>query len=92
MQDAVQRQEPPRKGPIRPKLRYAHQGGQNPPIIIVHGNALNHISASYGRYLEGVFRKAFKLDGTPLRVEFRTSTNPYEKPFRKGRQVKKTSR
>lgn len=92
MQDAVQRQEPPRKGPIRPKLRYAHQGGQNPPIIVVHGNSLNHVSASYARYLEGVFRKAFKLDGTPLRVEFRTSTNPYEKPYRKGRQVKKTSR
>lgn len=92
MQDAVQRQEPPRKGPIRPKLRYAHQGGQNPPIIVVHGNALNHISASYGRYLEGVFRKAFKLDGTPLRVEFRTGNNPYEKPARKGRQVKKVTR
>lgn len=92
MQDAVQRQEPPRKGPIRPKLRYAHQGGQNPPIIVVHGNSLNHVSASYARYLEGVFRKAFKLDGTPLRVEFRTSTNPYEKPYRKGRQVKKTTR
>ncbi len=91
MQAAVQRQEPPRKGPIRPKLRYAHQGGQNPPIIVVHGNALNHISASYTRYLEGVFRKEFKLDGTPLRVEFRTSSNPYEKPVRKGRQTKKVS-
>lgn len=92
MQAAVIRQEPPRKGPIRPKLRYAHQGGQNPPIIVVHGNALNHVPASYTRYLEGVFRKAFKLEGTPLRVEFRTNTNPYEKPVRKGRQVKKVSR
>ncbi len=92
LHDAVTRQEPPRKGPIRPKLRYAHQGGQNPPIIIVHGNALNHVSASYTRYLEGVFRREFKLDGTPLRVEYRTSANPYEKPQRKGRQVKKVKR
>ncbi len=91
MQAAVQRQEPPRKGPIRPKLRYAHQGGQNPPIIVVHGNALNHVPATYVRYLEGVFRKAFKLDGQPLRVEFRTSNNPYEKPERGRRQPKKAS-
>ncbi|HSD42173.1 MAG TPA: ribosome biogenesis GTPase Der [Burkholderiales bacterium] len=75
--DAVARQAPPRAGLVRPKLRYAHQGGTNPPVIVVHGNALNAVSPSYRRYLEGVFRKAFGLTGTPLRIEFRTGRNPY---------------
>ncbi|MEJ0004297.1 MAG: ribosome biogenesis GTPase Der [Pararobbsia sp.] len=75
--DAVQFQQPRRKGPVRPKLRYAHQGGQNPPIIVVHGNALDAITDSYRRYLEGRFRETFGLTGTPLRIEFRSSKNPY---------------
>jgi GTP-binding protein len=79
MIDAVERQQPPRKGLIRPKLRYAHQGGMNPPLIIIHGNALNAVSDSYRRYLEGRFRDAFSLQGTPLKVQFKTSTNPYLK-------------
>jgi len=74
---AVERQEPPRRGQIRPKMRYAHQGGRNPPRIIIHGNALDRVPESYRRYLEGVFRKAFSLRGTPLAVEFRTGRNPY---------------
>lgn len=74
---AVERQEPPRKGPIRPKLRYAHQGGQNPPIVVVHGNSLDQISDSYRRYLEGQFRQTFDLEGTPLRIEWKVSKNPY---------------
>ena len=74
---AVERQQPPRRGAGRPKLRYAHQGGQNPPRIIIHGNQLNHVPETYKRYLEGVFRKAFALEGTPLKVELRTGTNPY---------------
>lgn len=74
---AVEQQPPPRKGPFRPKMRYAHQGGQNPPRIIVHGNALDAVPDSYRRYLEGRFREAFKLDGTPLRIEFKSSQNPY---------------
>jgi len=74
---AVARQAPPRKGIRRPKLRYAHQGGHNPPRIIVHGNSLDHVPESYRRYLEGLFRDTFKLRGTPLRVEFRTGRNPY---------------
>ncbi len=74
---AVERQEPPRRGTIRPKLRYAHQGGMNPPRIIIHGNSLDKVPESYRRYLEGVFRKAFSLQGTPLAVEFRTGRNPY---------------
>jgi len=74
---AVERQMPPRHGSSRPKMRYAHQGGQNPPIVVIHGNSLGHVADTYRRYLEGWFRDAFELHGTPLRIEFRTSTNPY---------------
>jgi GTP-binding protein len=74
---AVEQQQPPRKGIFRPKMRYAHQGGQNPPLIVIHGNALDAIPDSYRRYLETRFRSAFKLDGTPLRIEFKSSHNPY---------------
>ena len=75
--EAVQFQAPKRGGMFRPKLRYAHQGGMNPPVIVVHGNSLEHVTDSYKRYLEGRFRKAFSLEGTPLRIEMKTSTNPY---------------
>lgn len=74
---AVEKQPPPRAGKFRPKLRYAHQGGSNPPLIIVHGSTLNHVPKAYQRYLENTFRKTFKLEGTPLRVEFKVSRNPY---------------
>ncbi len=74
---AVEKQQPPRRGAGRPKLRYAHQGGQNPPTIIIHGNQLDHIPETYRRYLEGVFRTQFALEGTPMRIEFRTGRNPY---------------
>lgn len=77
LQSAVEQQPPPRKGIFRPKMRYAHQGGQNPPLVIIHGNALDAIPDSYRRYLEARFRKAFKLEGTPLRIEFKSTTNPY---------------
>ena len=76
--EAVQFQQPQRVGVFRPKLRYAHQGGMNPPIIIVHGNSLEHVSESYKRYLEGRFRKEFDLTGTPMRIQMKTSTNPYK--------------
>lgn len=75
--EAVQFQQPQRSGVFRPKLRYAHQGGMNPPIIIVHGNSLEHVSESYKRYLEGRFRKEFDLVGTPLRIQMKTSHNPF---------------
>ena len=78
LREAVERQQPPRHGRFRPKLRYAHQGGQNPPIIVVHGNALEHVPDVYKRYLESRFRLAFKLQGTPLRIEWKTSVNPYK--------------
>jgi GTP-binding protein len=74
---AVARQQPARTGRTRPKLRYAHQGGQNPPVIVIHGNSLSSVSDAYRRYLESQFRETFELAGTPLRVEFRTSRNPY---------------
>lgn len=77
LQTAVEQQPPPRKGIFRPKMRYAHQGGQNPPLVIVHGNALDAIPDSYRRYLETRFRNAFDLAGTPLRIEFKSSHNPY---------------
>ena len=75
--EAVEHQAPKRAGQFRPKLRYAHQGGQNPPIIVVHGNSLEHVTDAYKRYLEGRFREHFKLTGTPLRIEMRSSKNPY---------------
>jgi small GTP-binding protein len=74
---AVQQQQPPRAGMVRPKMRYAHQGGSNPPRIIVHGTALESVPDSYRRYLERFFRDVFKLTGTPLRVEFKTGRNPF---------------
>lgn len=75
--DAVARQAPPRHGLNRPKLRYAHQGGSNPPLVVVHGNALEHLADSYKRYLEHYFREGFKLQGTPLRIQFNVTHNPY---------------
>lgn len=75
--EAVQFQSPKRAGMFRPKLRYAHQGGMNPPVIVVHGNSLEHVTDAYKRFLEGRFRKEFNLTGTPLRIEMRTSSNPY---------------
>ncbi len=77
LQEAVQFQAPKRSGMFRPKLRYAHQGGMNPPVIVVHGNSLEGVTDAYKRYLEGRFRKAFELTGTPLRVEMKTARNPY---------------
>ena len=81
--EATTRQAPPRGGIFRPKLRYAHQGGSNPPRIVIHGTGLNRVPESYRRYLERFFRDEFKLEGTPLRVEFRQGLNPYDR--RKGR-------
>ena len=77
LEEAVEFQQPKRVGMSRPKMRYAHQGGSNPPIVVIHGNALNGVTDSYRRYLEGRFREAFKLRGTPLRLEFKTGQNPF---------------
>jgi len=77
--EAVEHQQPRRKGSIRPKMRYAHQGGQNPPIVVIHGNALEAIDSNYKRYLEKHFRETFSLVGTPLRIELRSGKNPFSK-------------
>lgn len=74
---AVEKHAPPRSGVSRPKMRYAHQGGSNPPLIIVHGSMLGDVPNNYRRYLENTFREAFKLVGTPLRVDFKIGHNPY---------------
>jgi GTP-binding protein len=77
LQEAVQFQQPKRSGMFRPKLRYAHQGGMNPPVVVVHGNSLEGVTDAYKRFLEGRVRKEFNLVGTPLRIEMKTSKNPY---------------
>ncbi len=75
--EAVEHQAPKRDGMFRPKMRYAHQGGMNPPIVVIHGNSLDHVTESYKRFLEGRFRDHFKLTGTPLRIELRSGRNPF---------------
>ena len=77
LMEAVQFQQPQRSGVFRPKMRYAHQGGMNPPIVIIHGNSLEHVTESYKRYLEGRIRKEFDLVGTPLRIQLKSSKNPF---------------
>jgi GTP-binding protein len=77
LQLAVQRQQPPRAGMVRPKMRYAHQGGVNPPLVVIHGSALGHVPDAYRRYLEHFLTDAFQLRGTPLRIQFKTGVNPY---------------
>ena len=77
---AVAQHAPPKNGLFRPKPRYAHQGGKNPPVIVLHGNALEGLRDDYKRYLESSFRKVFKLQGTPLRIQVKEDEgkNPYE--------------
>ncbi|HEX4331519.1 MAG TPA: ribosome biogenesis GTPase Der [Usitatibacter sp.] len=78
LQAALEQQQPPMAGRFRPKMRYAHQGGSNPPIVVIHGSGLAGVRQPYKRYLENTFRKAFKLKGTPLRIELRSAANPFE--------------
>ena len=77
LMEAVEHQQPRRDGMYRPKMRYAHQGGMNPPIIVVHGTSLDHVTDAYKRFLEGRFRDHFKLVGTPLKIEMRSGRNPF---------------
>jgi GTP-binding protein len=78
LETAMQQHQPPLVRGRRIKLRYAHQGGRNPPIIVVHGNQIQHVPDAYKRYLANVFRKNFRLEGTPVRVQFRTDENPFK--------------
>lgn len=87
LEDVVSTNPPPLVKGRRIKMRYAHQGGKNPPIIVIHGNQVQSVPAAYKRYLMNAFRKHLKLQGTPLRIEFKAGKNPYE-----GQRNKLTSR
>ncbi|MDE2369593.1 MAG: ribosome biogenesis GTPase Der [Burkholderiales bacterium] len=76
--EAAEHQAPRREGRFRPKMRYAHQGGMNPPLVVIHGTSLDHVTDSYKRYLEGRLREHFKLVGTPVRIEMRSADNPFD--------------
>jgi len=77
LEQAVAAHQPPLVRGRRIKLRYAHQGGRNPPVVVIHGNQTRHVPDAYRRYLENWFRQAFRLHGTPMRIEFRTDENPF---------------
>ncbi|MEO1204611.1 MAG: ribosome biogenesis GTPase Der, partial [Pseudomonadota bacterium] len=78
LEAAVMAHPPPLVRGRRIRLRYAHQGGRNPPVIVIHGNQTERVPESYRRYLVNRFRKAFKLKGTPVRLQFKTGKNPYK--------------
>lgn len=79
LNDATQQHQPPISKGIRPKLRYAHQGGTNPPIVVIHGNHLEAIKDAYTRFLSKTFRRTFQLTGTPLRIQYNQGNNPFVK-------------
>jgi len=87
LENAVVAHAPPLVRGRRIKLRHAHQGGRNPPVIVIHGNQTERLPDAYRRYLANRFRKIFHLQGTPVRMVFKTSDNPY-----KGRRNKLTPR
>jgi GTP-binding protein len=76
--EAAEHQAPRREGRFRPKMRYAHQGGMNPPLVVIHGTSLDHVTDSYKRFLESRLREHFKLVGTPVRIEMRSARNPFD--------------
>jgi GTP-binding protein len=94
LERAVQEHQPPLVHGRRIKLRYAHQGGRNPPVIVIHGNQTEQVPRAYQRYLMNTFRAAMQLTGTPVRIEFKSGTNPYQGRRNKltPRQVKRKSR
>ncbi|MDF3983374.1 ribosome biogenesis GTPase Der [Luteibacter sp. PPL201] len=77
LERAYEAYQPPLVRGHAPKLRFAHPGGSNPPTIVIHGSRTKHIAPAYRRYLEGFFRKRFRLEGTPVRIEFRDGDNPF---------------
>ncbi|MBL1276114.1 MAG: ribosome biogenesis GTPase Der [Ectothiorhodospiraceae bacterium] len=87
LERAVENHQPPLVRGRRIKLRYAHQGGRNPPMIVIHGNQTKDVPDAYRRYLQNVYRKALQLEGTPVRIDFKTGVNPFE-----GRKNKLTKR
>jgi GTP-binding protein len=91
LEDAMTAHQPPLVRGRRIKLRYAHQGGKNPPRIVVHGNQTSAVPDSYSRYLSNVFRKSFDLFATPVALEFRSDTNPFDRAKAAGKHVTKKS-
>ena len=98
LEDAVKEHQPPMVNNRRIKLRYCHAGGMNPPTIIIHGNQTDRVPAAYRRYLENTFRKILKIMGTPIRIEFRSTDNPYaetkdmtDKQAQRKRKIKKSA-
>jgi GTP-binding protein len=77
LEKAYESYQPPLVRGHAPKLRFAHPGGSNPPTVVIHGSRTKHIAPAYRRYLENFFRKRYKLEGTPIRIEFREGENPY---------------
>lgn len=94
LEDAVQVHQPPMVNGRRIKLRYAHLGGANPPLIVIHGNQVDAVPKAYTRYLEKTYRRVLKLVGTPIRIEYKGGENPYEgkKNSLTARQVNKKRR
>jgi GTP-binding protein len=94
LEDAVREHQPPLVNGRRIKLRYAHLGGANPPIIVIHGNQVEKVPRAYSRYLENTYRRVLKLVGTPIRIEYKGGDNPYEgnKNTLTDRQVNKKRR
>jgi GTP-binding protein len=94
LERAVQEHQPPLVHGRRIKLRYAHQGGRNPPVIVIHGNQTEQVPRAYQRYLMNTFRAAMQLTGTPVRIEFKTGANPFKgrRNLLTPRQVKRKSR
>ncbi|HHW78247.1 MAG TPA: ribosome biogenesis GTPase Der [Xanthomonadaceae bacterium] len=88
LEDALAAHQPPLVHGHSIKLRYAHQGGQNPPLVVIHGNRIEHVPDSYRRYLAGVYRKRLDLWGTPIRIEFRSGENPYQPAGGRTRRLK----
>ena len=94
LKTAIFNQQPAMSGRFRPKLRYAHSGGKNPPRIVIHGNNLKQLQDSYTRYLENYFRRELNLGSTPLEISYKEQSNPYKsKPnLLNERQKKKRKR
>jgi len=99
LEDAVMDHQPPMVGGQRIKLRYAHQGGMNPPVIVVHGNRTSSLPDSYKRYLANTFRRVLNISGTPIRFEFKSGENPFDNKkedrifnkSKRGDRIKQTS-
>jgi GTP-binding protein len=94
LEAAIQQHQPPLVRGRRIKLRYAHQGGRNPPVIVIHGNQTDALPDGYKRYLVNTFREAFKLKGTPVRIQVRSDDNPFQgkRNTLTPRQIKKRQR